>query len=106
MVKKSKNNIITARNDFDEEEREVIDILASKKYQYSADEKEEVRKARKAAKNYVSKKKDMRINIRLSSHDLDAIKDVADYEGIPYQTLVSSILHKFAGGKLVDRYTE
>ena len=43
-------------------------------------------------------KKDKRINIRMSSRDLDAIKQRALEEGIPYQTLISSILHKFASG--------
>ena len=43
-------------------------------------------------------KKDKRINIRMSSRDLDAIKQRALEEGIPYQTLISSVLHKFASG--------
>ena len=47
-------------------------------------------------------KKDKRINIRISSRDLDAIKKRALVEGIPYQTLVSSILHKFVSGSLYD----
>ena len=47
-------------------------------------------------------KKDKRINIRISSRDLDAIQKRALVEGIPYQTLVSSILHKFVSGSLQD----
>ena len=47
-------------------------------------------------------KKDKRINIRISSRDLDAIQKRALVEGIPYQTLVSSILHKFVSGSLHD----
>jgi predicted DNA binding CopG/RHH family protein len=45
-------------------------------------------------------KKDKRINIRISSRDLDAIQKRALIEGIPYQTLVSSILHKYVSGSL------
>ena len=45
-------------------------------------------------------RKDKRINIRLSSRDLDAIQRRALKEGIPYQTLVSSILHKYVSGSL------
>jgi predicted DNA binding CopG/RHH family protein len=45
-------------------------------------------------------RKDMRINIRLPSHDLFEIKRLAAREGIPYQTLISSILHKYATGEL------
>lgn len=48
-------------------------------------------------------KKDARINIRLSSKDLRALQARALKEGIPYQTLVSSILHKFVDGQLVEK---
>ena len=48
-------------------------------------------------------KKDARINIRLSSRDLRALQARALKEGIPYQTLVSSVLHKFVDGQLVDK---
>ena len=48
-------------------------------------------------------KKDKRINIRISDNDLTGLKIKAREEGIPYQTLVSSILHKYISGRLVDR---
>ena len=47
--------------------------------------------------------KDQRINIRLSSGDLQAIRTRALQEGIPYQTLISSVLHKYVSGTLQDR---
>lgn len=47
-------------------------------------------------------KKDKRINIRISGHDLDALQRRALEEGIPYQTLVSSVLHKYVSGSLHD----
>lgn len=43
-------------------------------------------------------KKDKRINIRISSRDLESLQRRALEEGIPYQTLVSSILHKYVSG--------
>jgi len=46
--------------------------------------------------------KDKRITLRLSSLDLEAIQTKAIEEGIPYQTLISSILHKFVTGRLVE----
>ena len=46
--------------------------------------------------------KDKRINIRLSSGDLKDIQVKALEEGIPYQTLIASVLHKYVTGKLVD----
>ncbi|MBM5803514.1 MAG: hypothetical protein FJ078_05265 [Cyanobacteria bacterium K_DeepCast_35m_m2_155] len=47
--------------------------------------------------------KDQRINIRLSSGDLQAIRARALQEGIPYQTLISSVLHKYVSGTLQER---
>jgi len=49
--------------------------------------------------------KDQRINIRLSSGDLQAIRTRALQEGIPYQTLISSVLHKYVSGTLQERVT-
>jgi len=45
-------------------------------------------------------RKDRRINIRISSKDLEAIQTRALEEGLPYQTLISSLLHKYASGRL------
>ena len=47
-------------------------------------------------------KKDKRINIRISNRDLVAIQSRASQEGMPYQTLVSSIIHKYISGYLQD----
>lgn len=46
--------------------------------------------------------KDKRMNIRISSRDLNQLKAKALEEGIPYQTLVSSVLHKYLIGKLKE----
>jgi predicted DNA binding CopG/RHH family protein len=45
-------------------------------------------------------RKDRRLNIRISSRDLEAIQKRAIEEGLPYQTLISSLIHKFASGRL------
>jgi len=47
--------------------------------------------------------KDQRMNIRIAKRDLDGLKAKALEEGIPYQTLVSSILHKYVIGKLKEK---
>jgi len=60
------------------------------------------RKAFLADTAEANQKKDKRINIRLSSRDLSAIQKKALKEGLPYQTLVSSILHKYVSGSLQD----
>lgn len=78
------------------------DLLAA----YEADEFESVltparrKQIREAATSTF--KKDKRINIRISGRDLEAIQKRALVEGIPYQTLVSSILHKYVSGSLHD----
>lgn len=48
-------------------------------------------------------RKDRRVNIRISSKDLMGLQKRALVEGIPYQTLISSVLHKYLAGSLVER---
>ncbi len=50
-----------------------------------------------------SLRKDKRVNIRISQKDLESIQRKAIEEGIPYQTLISSLIHKFVSGNLVDK---
>ena len=47
--------------------------------------------------------KDRRVNIRLSSGDLSDIQTKALEEGMPYQTLIASILHKYVTGRLAEQ---
>lgn len=46
--------------------------------------------------------KDKRVNIRISSRDLEGLQAKAAEEGVPYQTLMASVLHKFVSGRLVE----
>lgn len=59
---------------------------------------DEIKISREAARNFLNK--DTRINIRISSSDLMRLKQMAAYEGLPYQTLISSVLHKYSSGHL------
>jgi predicted DNA binding CopG/RHH family protein len=56
-----------------------------------------------AQKFAATPKKESRVNIRMASEDIAKIREVARQEGLPYQTLMSSILHKFLTGQLVDK---
>lgn len=47
-------------------------------------------------------RKDKRLNIRISERDLDELQKKAVIEGLPYQTYISSIIHKFINGKLTE----
>ncbi len=49
--------------------------------------------------------KDNRVNIRLSEKDLEDIEIRAMEEGIPYQTLMGSILHKYVSDRLVEQFS-
>jgi predicted DNA binding CopG/RHH family protein len=42
------------------------------------------------------------INIRISAYDIEKVKQKSAEEGIPYQTLISSVIHKYISGKLID----
>jgi len=55
----------------------------------------------KAAANTLTK--DQRMNIRISKNDLDSVKLKAMEEGLPYQTLIASIIHKYINGKLIEK---
>ncbi|MFM8802584.1 MAG: antitoxin [Planctomycetia bacterium] len=48
-------------------------------------------------------RKDKRVNIRITARDLAHLQKAAIEEGLPYQTLISSILHKYIAGRLVER---
>ena len=63
--------------------------------------KAELEKFREAAR--ATAVKDRRVNIRLSSIDLSDIQVKALEEGMPYQTLIASVLHKYVSGRLVEK---
>jgi predicted DNA binding CopG/RHH family protein len=83
-----------------EEEEEILQAFNENRISRLKPEKLEFEKkvAREAAKNF--RKKSERINIRLTTFDLQHLKDMAAKEGMPYQTLISSVLHKYAAGHL------
>ena len=48
-------------------------------------------------------RKDKRVNIRISRRDLVELQQKAVHEGLPYQTFISSLLHKFVNGRYIER---
>ena len=81
------------------DERDLLESLEGGEYDSVLTN--ERRKELEAAASHTFKK-DKRINIRISNRDLTAIQSKAFEEGIPYQTLVSSIIHKYISGSLRD----
>ena len=74
---------------YEDDEWKSVRNVAEQKIRYS-----------KYAKDTMLKKK--KINIELSEKDLTNLKAKSLEEGIPYQSLVSSVIHKFLSGKLVE----
>ena len=65
-----------------------------------SDFKDEANRYQEAAK--ATLRKDKRVNIRMTERDLLQFKKAAVREGLPYQTLISSVLHKYINGRLVE----
>jgi len=80
------------------EEQTLSDSIDRDEWRSVKNLKAEQAKAKRAASNYLIKKQ--RINIRISETDLDLIKQKAAHEGIPYQTMIASVLHRYASGHL------
>lgn len=85
----------------DREEREILEAFEKGQLKRSKEAAALLKQHKAVAE--ATFKKDARINIRLSSRDLRAIQSRALKEGIPYQTLVSSVLHKYVDGRLVEK---
>jgi predicted DNA binding CopG/RHH family protein len=80
----------------DEEERELAEAYDRGEFKPVKNQKRAKQEAVEAARRYM--RKDERINIRLSTADLEMLKRRAVEEGLPYQTLIASILHKYVSG--------
>ena len=85
----------------DQEEKDLMESIERDECQPVKNYDQEREKAIEAARNTL--KKDKRINLRLSQKDYHQIQIKAIEEGIPYQTLISSIVHKYLNGSLTPR---
>jgi len=85
----------------DDEEKDILESYERGEWVPVKNAKKEIMKLQQYAKNTLQK--DKRINIRMSSKDLDQVQVIAVQEGIPYQILVSSIIHKYVSGYLIER---
>jgi predicted DNA binding CopG/RHH family protein len=83
------------------EEKEMLESLEKGEWHSRKPTKAEM--ARYKASARATFIKDRRVNIRISSKDLDGVQKKALEEGIPYQTLISSVIHKYVSGRLVDK---
>lgn len=85
----------------DRDEKQVLSAFESGKLKSTVTSEASLRRYREYARATLSKNK--RVNIRLSTPDLSEIQSRAAEEGIPYQTLIASVLHKFVAGRLTEK---
>jgi len=81
---------------YDKEEKYILDSLESGKMEISTPSKKEIEAIKTAADKTF--KKDRRITIRLYDHDFIGIQKRAMEMGIPYQTLISGVIHRYIEG--------
>ena len=86
---------------YDSEEKEIIEAYDTGKMKLSKVSSEELEAIKAAASNTF--KKDKRVTIRLYEHDFIGIQKKALQMGIPYQTLISGIIHRYIEGDLTSK---
>ena len=84
----------------DDDEREIIDSLEADEWISVADAESYKAEATEIARSTM--RKDRRMNVRISERDMRNLKIRAAEEGIPYQTLVTMVLHKYVTGQLTE----
>ena len=84
----------------DKEEQELLDSFERGEWKPVANRGQEIERHVRYAKNTLAK--DRRVNIRISSKVLEEIQAIAVEDGLPYQTLMASVLHRYAAGRLVE----
>ena len=85
----------------DKDEQEILESFERGEWKSVENVKSEIMKHQQYARKTL--KKDKRVNIRISSKVLEEIQALAAENGIPYQTLMSSILHRFVSGYLIEK---
>jgi predicted DNA binding CopG/RHH family protein len=89
------------KNRLDREEKEILDSFEKGEWKRVPSMKSEIEKHVAYAR--ATNRKDKRVNIRISAKDLESLQRKALEEGIPYQTLISSLLHKYVNGRLIEK---
>ena len=90
-----------SRPKLDREEQDILDAFENGSLKRVKNLRGELARHREIAA--ATFRKDSRINIRISSRDLRALQKKALAEGIPHQTLIASVLHKFVEGRLAEK---
>ena len=83
------------------EERDILDRFQLDELRSASGAEPEIEAARQAARNTFNKTK--RVNLRVTERDFNLAHSRAREEGIPYQTLLSSVIHKYLSGRLTEK---
>ena len=84
----------------DPEEQDILDSFERGEWKPVANRSREIARHVRIVKNTLAK--DKRVNIRISSKDLEQLQVIAVEDGLPYQTLMASVLHRYVSGRLVE----
>lgn len=87
-------------NNLTEEEKDIVESFEKGEWHSKGNIEQRKKELQEYAQHTLKKSK--RVNIKISENDLEAIKIMALEEGIPYQILIASILHKYLSGKLTE----
>ena len=83
------------------EEKDILDSVERGEWKQVTNFKRQAKRFQESAK--ATLRKDKRVNIRMTERDLVCFQKKAIEEGLPYQTLISSVLHKYINGKLTEK---
>ena len=84
-----------------DEEREILDRFERDELRPAPGAEREMELARRMARNTFNKTR--RVNLRVTERDFNLAHSRAREEGIPYQTLLSSVIHKYLSGRLIEK---
>ena len=84
----------------DKEEQDILNSFESGEWKPVANRRKEIARHVAYARNTLAKNR--RVNIRISSKDLEELQTIAVEDGMPYQTLMASVLHRFASGRFME----
>jgi len=84
----------------DKEEQDILDSFERGEWKPVANRRQAIARHVAYARNTLAK--DRRVNIRISSKDLEELQAIAVEDGMPYQTLMASILHRFVSGRFME----
>lgn len=83
------------------EEKEILDSVEKGEWKRIPNFEKESARYEEVAR--ATMRKDKRVNIRMTERDFVCFQKTAMHEGLPYQTFIASILHKYINGRLIEK---